>query len=221
MNTLNIPNSDVVIHDGSIVIINRFLGIKWIVHYGWYTYEGNSSKGWYARSIPEGEIIPFTDDDLVNLVVVSPIHTSHKEDNHKCPHHHHDEEDNHKCPHHHHHCGENPDVPTPGQPSIEWLLSRAFITVQTIQERDLIETELMPNGKIVKVNETDDGEPKYFSWNAETHSWDIDTFGMGPMIAELAKEIDDITSDFHEFKWAPMFEDEVESEVDNSQSDNS
>lgn len=78
----------------------------------------------------------------------------------------------HHPPHHpsHHPC--HPDDPVEIPPEVQDTLDRAFITVDTIAQRDMLSaSKLLPHGKLVKVNSTPYGE-KYFSWNQITEKWD-------------------------------------------------
>lgn len=163
MNSLIVPETGVQIVDGTIVILSRFPGTKWIVHNGWYTYNSQQAMGWYFSSIPSQTIMPVTDDDLRLLTVVGT----------DCG-----------C-----HCPPTPS-PTPPQPGpgpkpkppltdkqLE-ILNRSWITVDTIAERDkLFEDDLVINGRIVRVNQTVDG-PKYYRWNLVNETWDVETFGI-------------------------------------------
>ena len=160
MNSLIVPETGVQIVDGTIVILSRFPGTKWIVHEGWYTYNSQQAMGWYFSSIPSQTIVPVTDDDLKSLTVVGT----------DCG-----------C-----HCPPTPG-PTPPQPGpcpkpkpvltdkqLE-ILNRSWITVDTIAERDkLFEDELVVNGRIVRVNQTVEG-PKYYRWNRNISSEFSDT----------------------------------------------
>ena len=165
MNSLIVPETGVQIVDGTIVILSRFPGTKWILHYGWYTYNSQQAMGWYFSSIPSQTIIPVTDDDLKSLTVVGTDCGCH------CP----------PTP------GPTPPQPGPGpcpkpkpvltDKQLE-ILNRSWITVDTIAERDkLFEDELVVNGRIVRVNQTVDG-PKYYRWNLVTETWDVETFGI-------------------------------------------
>lgn len=70
MNYLKVPNSDIQLTDGSVVMLARFPGTKWVVHYGWYDYSGRRAMGWYFSSIPAQTVIPATNQDLQLIVVI-------------------------------------------------------------------------------------------------------------------------------------------------------
>lgn len=174
MNRIIVPDTGVELHDGSIVILHRFPGTKWVVHNGWYTYLEQQFMGWYFCSIPAQTILPVSDDDLRMITVVSdsgwcpPSPTPPMP--YPCP--------PSPCP-----CPPGPPVPPPLKPGPEFTfqnayeLDRAWISVDTIAQRDQLNTRLLPNGKIVRVN-NDSGVAKYFIWNQVTQTWDDETFGI-------------------------------------------
>lgn len=52
-------------------MLRRFPGTKWIVHNGWYSYNGRDYNGWYFTSIPAQTTIPMNEYDLQGIVIVS------------------------------------------------------------------------------------------------------------------------------------------------------
>ena len=48
---------------------------------------------------------------------------------------------------------------------------RAFITVETIEARDDLDTDYMPDGRIVRVNTVSEGDPLYYQWDKVNQSW--------------------------------------------------
>lgn len=70
MNYLKVPDSNIKLTDGSVVMLARFPGTKWVVHYGWYDYSGRRGMGWYFASIPAQTIIPVTAQDLQLIVLI-------------------------------------------------------------------------------------------------------------------------------------------------------
>lgn len=164
MNSFVVPGTGITVTDGSVVMLSRFPGKKWIAHYGWYKYNGQQMMGWYFCSIPENSIIPMNDMDASTLTVVSSNGT--------CP-----------CP---------PPAPAPSPSPVppcpnpgdhnqfsdqdKWELDRAFITVNTIAERDALNARLLPDGKLVRVN-NDGDSPAYFRWNQVTQVWEEEFFG--------------------------------------------
>lgn len=62
--------------------------------------------------------------------------------------------------------------PIPLSPELRDIESRAFITLDSIVQRDKLITEFMPNGRIVRVNDSVNHTSNYYEWNVETQSWD-------------------------------------------------
>lgn len=62
--------------------------------------------------------------------------------------------------------------PIPLSPELHDIESRAFITLDSIAQRDKLITEFMPNGRIVRVNDSINHTSNYYEWNVETQSWD-------------------------------------------------
>lgn len=169
MSTLIVPDTGIQLVDGSVVILARYPSTKWVVHHGWYTYGGQQMMGWYFCSIPANTVIPASDSDLRLLTVVS------NGDSCGC------------------HPAPTPVVPAPSPPprpgpshpggalpaQQAWELNRAFISVNTLAERDLLNKRLLPDGKIVRVGNDGDG-PEYYRWNQVTSTWEIEHFGLDP-----------------------------------------
>ena len=165
MSALIVPDTGLELVDGSIVILARFPSTKWIVHHGWYTYSGQQMMGWYFCSIPANTVIPASDADLRMLTIVSNSGSCN-------------------CP-----SNPAPVVPAPPAPGCHpsspirghqaWELDRAFISVNTLAERDLLNKRLLPDGKIVRVGNDGDG-PEYYRWNQVTSTWETEHFGLDP-----------------------------------------
>lgn len=62
--------------------------------------------------------------------------------------------------------------PMPVSPELRDIESRAFITLDSIAQRDKLIPEFMPNGRIVRVNDSVNHTTNYYEWNVETQSWD-------------------------------------------------
>ena len=177
MNKLFIPGSNIEISDGTVVTLANYPGVKWIVHYGWYRYNGTQCYGWYFSSIPTQTTMPVTDDDLATCaVIVSP--------DGQCP--------PGPCPPYPpcppgpgpHPCPPGPPVP-PSRPVVD----PAFITVQTLIDRDRINAfgKYVPDGKLVRVNNVD-GQVKYYVWNAYNNVWDETTIVDAEMLIDTPPE---------------------------------
>ena len=152
-------DSGIQIVDGSIVILARFPDTKWIVHKGWYSYQGNQYNGWYLSSIPSQTTMPLLDSDLIGIRVVGG--------NCSCP--------DQPFP------SPNPPVPGGGgglKPEMAWELNRAWITVDTLEQLSRLNRRLIPDGKIVRVNDTGDGTAKYYRYDQAKSIWTEEYFGI-------------------------------------------
>lgn len=166
---LTIPNSNITLCEGSVVILHRYPETQWIVHQGWYDYAGSHYNGWYFCSIPAQTIIPMNQEDLAALTVVSggPRY---------CP-----EVPYPPMP------GPFPPAPGPFPPlpvgDLPAYISNdekaryeaAFISLPMISDRDALDTEKLPDGKIVRVNNVD-GVAKYYAWDKFNETWADVTF---------------------------------------------
>lgn len=87
------------ISTGSIVILDRFPEIKWVVHYGWFESEcSDMQNGWYLKEIPSGSIIPLTNEDMAHIRIIESggcdqsdcylpkVDYNHHHHNHQCSH---------------------------------------------------------------------------------------------------------------------------------------
>ena len=54
---------------------------------------------------------------------------------------------------------------------------RAWITVDTIEQRDRLNIRLVPDGKVVKVNDVG-GSVKYYSYDQSLSTWVEEVFGL-------------------------------------------
>lgn len=175
MDYLETP-SGLKLTDGSIVMLARFGSTKWVVHNGWYTYMGQQYSGWYFCAIPGQTVIPVNEEDLRLLTLVSGGDSSYT----PCPPGPYPPAP--PCP-----PGPGPgpcpppgpapgcDIPFTHQMAYE--LDRAWITVDTIAQRNKLNSRLIPNGKVVRVNNVM-GVPKYYVYNQVTQTWDEETFGI-------------------------------------------
>lgn len=151
-----VTDTGVIINDGSVVILSQYPNVKWLIKHGWYNYNGNQYNGWYFLSIPEKNTLPVNTSDLSNITLVSG----------PC------------CP-----SPPSPVPPGPG-PSEERFthemriqLERAWITVDTIEQRDRLNMRLVPDGKVVKVNDVG-GSVKYYSYDQSLSTWVEEVFGL-------------------------------------------
>lgn len=148
MKYIVIPGTDIRIYDNDIVKIDTRPGLKWITHYGWFFYQGGQSYDWYFVSIKDGEILPVSAIDLT-LCSLDTLKTQGSEL----------------------YDGRVVNFTRPFTPADAEILRRAFITVDTIAQRDNIDKQKLVNGKLVRVNDVG-GLVEYYSWNAEAQVWE-------------------------------------------------
>lgn len=219
LNYLKVPDSNVKLTDGSVVMLSRFPGTKWVVHNGWYNYAGKRYMGWYFCSIPAQTIIPVNGQDLTLLTVITDddsnidsipapgvIDTPDGMPGHWGPVH----------PDHHHHHPHPPFPPAPPYPPVppqpepdgpsffsqskNEMLSETFISVPNIKQRDALADYFVkdgiPDGKIVRVNSAD-GEVKYYKWSSYNDRWEDwkDEFlsDISSDIGQMQQEISDLS----------------------------
>ena len=142
------------ITDGTIVTLQQYPEVQWIVHNGWYTYQSRQYMGWYLVSIPSQNVLPLDPDDLIGITIVSSG------------------------------CGPCPVPPGPNPPrppiphDVIHEIERAWITVDTIEQLSRLNRRLVPDGKIVRVNDIGDGTSKYYRYDQPNQKWVEETFGI-------------------------------------------
>lgn len=173
-----VTDTGVIINDGSVVILSQYPNVKWLIKNGWYTYKGKQYNGWYFSSIPANNTMPVDTSDLSGITLVSGPNC--------CP----------PPP------GPVPPGPGPG-PSEERFthemrnqLERAWITVDTIEQRDRLNIRLVPDGKVVKVNDVG-GSVKYYSYDQSLSTWVEEVFGLDGLFVkkeDLENEVNDLVN---------------------------
>lgn len=171
-----VTDTGVVIHDGSVVILSQYPNVKWLIKDGWYTYNGKQYNGWYFSSIPANDTMPVDTSDLSGITLVSGPNC--------CP----------PPP------GPVPPGPCPSEErfthEMRNQLERAWITVDTIEQRDRLNIRLVPDGKVVKVNDVG-GSVKYYSYDQSLSTWVEEVFGLdGSFVKkeDLEKEVNDLVN---------------------------
>lgn len=177
-----IPGTNRKVYEGSVVMLNRLPGLKWILHHGPYFYEGRRKTGWYFSSIPADTTMPVFQEDLVNMQVLDDPSGPYPPG---------------PCP-----PGPGPfppgpfppvPVPTPFTPFDKKQLNQAMLTVDTLTDRDRIGSYCLQDGKIVRVNNIDgEGTVEYYEWCAATSGWKLATLGDRYMTRE---EVEDSIKD--------------------------
>ena len=149
VNYIVIPNTNIRLYDGDIVKISNKPRTKWVVHSGWFIYADNQNFGWYFECIKNGEILPVSAIDLT-LVTLDTVKTQGSEK----------------------YDGKVVGYTRPFTLADAELLNRTFITLDTIEQRDTLDTNKLINGRIVRINDVG-GAPAYYIWNAATKTWDM------------------------------------------------
>ena len=174
-----VTDTGVVIYDGSVIVMSSYPNVKWILKNGWYTYQGRQYNGWYASSIPENNILPIDEQSLVGVTLISSPGCS---------------------------CSPPPPFPPgpgcipppPPQPDFPFhkdlkdQIERAWITVDTIEQRNRLNIHLVPNGKVVKVNNVD-GQVKYYSYDQVNSTWVEELFGLDGQFIKKSELDDEIS----------------------------
>ena len=190
-----IPGTHQRVYAGSVVILNRLPGLRWIIHNGYYNYSGRRQKGWYLASIPSDTTMPLFNEDLVALRVVdSPVPPVPPVPPGPVP----------PVPPGPFPPGPGPHppvpIPIPFTPQDKAQIDSAMITVDDIASRDMMGREGLQNGKIVRVNDIDGhGTVEYYSWNAATCEWEIASLGYRYMTREEIMET--ISEDVIDIAW--------------------
>jgi len=70
---LALPDGVTFIHPDDVILLSRFSSIKWVVGFGWFSYEGNRKIcGWYLTQLDKPEIIkPIQETDLYDIYLVT------------------------------------------------------------------------------------------------------------------------------------------------------
>lgn len=177
LNYLTVPGTNQRLVDGTIVMLSRFPGMKWIVKNGWYTYNQQQLSGWYFLSIPDKTTIPVNEADMKTLCVISTNSSPYHPPYPPCP------------PH--------PVPPGPHKPVQDEILDRAMITVDNLNQRNALGDAFLPNGKIVRVNDVD-GKIEYYEWDSATLTWLPASLGENYLTKDETQDlVDEALEDFY------------------------
>ena len=146
-NYIVIPNTDIRLYDGDLVKLTNRPDTKWIVHHGWFNLNNTSKYDWYLASIPDNEILPVSSIDL-SLCTLLTVKTQGSNE----------------------YDGRVVNYTKPFTDADAAILARAFITVDTIEQRDNLDPKKIVNGKLVRVNDVE-GEVEYYDWDAKAGVW--------------------------------------------------
>lgn len=199
VNYLVIPGTNIRLYDGDIVKISVKPKIKWVVHAGWYIYDGVQNFGWYFVSIKDGTILPVSIIDLtLCTLVTTKTQGSEKYD------------------------GKVVNYTRPFTIADAEVLNRTFITVDTLDQRDSLDKNKLVNGRMVRVNDVG-GAVIYYAWNATTEEWEkIDDSGQGLPKVEGTEDSPIILSELPEglylvtgyYKISPEDHEVIETNID-------
>ncbi len=145
---ITIPNTSVRLYDGDIVKISKYPKSKWIVHCGWYIDDSQQNYGWYLSNIKSGKTLPVNIIDLTTCTLISSYTQGST-----------------------FRSGPELNYTRPFTDSDAEILNRTFISVDTIEQRDNLDTSKLINGRMVRVNDVE-GTIAYYAWNAKTQSWE-------------------------------------------------
>lgn len=146
-----IPGTNVRLYDGDIVKISKYPNSKWLVHCGWYINDNVQNFGWYLSNTHSGKTISVDIIDLTTCTLLSSYTQGSV-----------------------YHSGPELQYTRPFTDADSAMLNRAFITVDTISQRDSLDIRKLANGKIVRVNDVE-GTVAYYAWNAKEHIWEDTT----------------------------------------------
>lgn len=180
-----IPGTHTKVYENSVVVLFRLPDTKWILHCGFYTYNGVKQKGWYFGSIPSQTVMPVFVEDLVAMKVISGPQPVPPGPVPPCP------------PGPHPPCPPGPHPPYPPYPPApipviftsadKKMLDASMITVESLEDRDRLSSALLDNGKIVRVNNVE-GAVEYYEWDSENQTWIPATLGYRYMTREEIQE---------------------------------
>ena len=167
---LVVPNSNDRIYNGSVVILQRLPNLRWVVHNGFYTYNGTTQNGWYLSSVPSQTNMPLFHNDLYGIRILSSDPCPCPPPLPPGPH---PPFPPHPVP---------PFPPGPGPETIQYtkadklMVDRSRITVPNLEERDKLMSSELIDGKVVRVNDYD-GKVEYFEWDKENIKWNLHRLG--------------------------------------------
>ncbi len=144
-----VPGTNIRLYDGDIVRITKYPKSKFQIHCGWYVFENAQNFGWYLSNIKSGKVLPVDTIDLTTCSLITSESQGSK-----------------------YHSGSEIQYTRPFTDSDYEMLNRTFITLDTIEQRDSLDTSRLRHGKLVRIN-GDDDVPAYYAWNANTKLWEL------------------------------------------------
>lgn len=148
-----IPGTNIRLYDGDQVKVTKYPRSKFEIHCGWFVFENKQNFGWYLSNIKTGKVFPLT---TIDLTTCSLLTSESKGSTYRS--------------------GPEFQYTRPFTDSDAEVLSRTFITLDTIEQRDNLDPLKLVNGKMVRIN-NDDGSATYYVWNAKESRWEPTDFG--------------------------------------------
>lgn len=71
LNQINVPNTNIILFEDAIIILDSYPDIRWILNYGWYRNNQQLIKDWHLISISDATIMPIQPEDLENITIIS------------------------------------------------------------------------------------------------------------------------------------------------------
>ena len=186
-----IPGTGQKVYEGSVVMLYRLPNLRWIIHYGYYSYNGKRQKGWYFSSIPADTTMPVFNEDLVAMKVIDG-----QPGPDPCP-------PGPPVPPFPPGPGPVPPapIPIPYTPHDKMQVDASMITLDNLAERDKFGNDGLQDGKIVRVNDIDGhGTVEYYSWNSATSTWDLASLGYRYMTRDEIMEA--VADDIVDIVWS-------------------
>ena len=147
-----VPGTNIRLYDNDVVRLSPNAELKYIVHSGWYIYQGVQNYGWYLVSIKNGNTMPVSAINLTTVQLVSSYtQGSAKYD------------------------GKKVNYTRPFTEHDGIVLNRTFITVDTIEQRDNLPKYEVTDGRMVRVNTVGSGYA-YYVWAEAEKKWKDITF---------------------------------------------
>jgi hypothetical protein len=148
-----IPGTNVRLYDGDIVKVTKYPRSKFQIHCGWYMFDSKQNFGWYLSNVKSGKTLPL---DTIDLTTCSLITSEAQGATYKS--------------------GPEIQYTRPFTDSDAEMLSRTFITLDSIEQMNNLDPFKLVNGKMVRIN-NDDGSATYYVWNASEYRWEPTDFG--------------------------------------------
>ena len=194
MMSLTLPSGEIV-YDGAVLRIGDD-ATNYFLHYGEYTFGEATNCSWYLQAIGTSVAVPITDEMLSKATVMNngaevTVHTPVS-----------------GCS-----CHNQPN--TVGYEEKEkvttndkYILDRTWVTVDTIIERNSLPLGVVINGRVVQVNQSEDGQPHYYRYNVKTMEWDEISLGnvdeyieeIKESMANLAEDINTVSQNLDKHK---------------------